>query len=122
MKALNLLPLLAFIASCALSKKSIPSSNKMEIIRTDTIRDHFVFTTKDVFNNEVIILAEINKVEACRPFMKKFIIADSVHQATAIKFGSRYDMIGFNVSFIDGIRIKKDNELAKYYLELQLFL
>src|SRR5580658_11245473 len=108
MKALNLLLLLAFIASCALSKKSIPSSNKMEIIRTDTIRDHFVFTTKDVFNNEVIILAEINKVEACRPF-KKFIIADSVHQATAIKFGSRYDMIGFNVSIIDGIRIKKDN-------------
>ncbi|MEO8712528.1 MAG: hypothetical protein ABI405_10415, partial [Parafilimonas sp.] len=88
------------------------STTRLEIIKIDSIRDHFVFKTKSKSGNEVIVLAEKDKVDNCLPF-KKFIIADSVHQVSAIKSGSRYDLIGFNVSTIDGIKIRDSAELTK---------
>lgn len=112
MKVFSSLFLLIAITSCVLSKKNIQSAKRFEIVKTDTIRDHYVFITKDELNNEIIILAEKDKVESCNPF-KKFIVADSIHQVSAIKSGSRYDLIGFNVSIVDGVKIKKSNELAK---------
>jgi hypothetical protein len=120
MRTLNMVLLLTFISSCGSSKKSAISPNKLEIVRIDTITDHYVFSTIDASNNEVIVLAEKGEVERCRPF-KKFILADSVRQTSDIKTGSHYDMIGFTVSIIDSIRIKEDNDLAKIISNCKCF-
>lgn len=112
MKSFNFLLLTIIIISCASSKKSAQSGKQLEIIRTDTIRDHFVFQTKSNSGDEIIVLAEKDKVRDCMPF-KKYIIADSIHQVSAIKSGSKKDLIGFNVSTIDGIKIRNDGELVK---------
>jgi len=112
MKSLSILILTITILACVSSKNNIHSTGRLEIIKTDSIRDHFVFKTKNELGNEVIVLAEKDKVSGCKPF-KKYIIADSIHQVSAIKSGSRYDLIGFNVSTIDGIKIRDSAQLAK---------
>jgi hypothetical protein len=112
MKSLIILILTITIFACVSSKYNIHSKARLEIIKTDSIRDHFVFKTKNESGNEVTVLAEKDKVNECKPF-KKYIIADSIHQASAIKSGTRYDLIGFNVSTIDGIKIRDSGELAK---------
>jgi len=120
MKVISILIPIITITACVLGRKNIHAPRKLEIIRTDTIRDHYVFKTKYEANNEVFVLAEKDKVESCRPF-KKFIISDSIHQVSAIRLGSRYDLIGFNVSKIDEITIKKSNELANVILNCDSF-
>jgi hypothetical protein len=112
MKRLFCLILSIAIIACVSSRNSIQSIRKLEIIKTDTIRGHYVFKTKDELDSEIIVLAESEKVEGCKPF-KRFIIADSIHQVSAIKSGSRYDLIGFTVSIVDGIKIRDSAELVK---------
>jgi hypothetical protein len=112
MKSLFFLILCIVLIACVSSKNNSQSVTRLEIIRTDSIRDHFVFKTRSNSGKEAIVLAEKDKIGNCRPF-KRFIIADSVHQVSAIKSGSRYDLIGFNVSIIDGIKIRDSAELTK---------
>jgi hypothetical protein len=112
MKDLFILILITAIISCISSKKNVQSVTRLEIIKTDSIRDHFVFKTRNELGNEIIVLAEKDKVSDCKPF-KKYILADSIHQVSAIKNGKRYDLIGFNVSIIDDIQIRDSGELAK---------
>jgi hypothetical protein len=112
MKSLFILILTIAILACVSNKDNIHSTGRLEIIRTDSIRDHFVFKTRNESGNEVTVLAEKDKVSGCKPF-KKYIIADSIHQVSAIKSGSRYDLIGFNVSTIDDVKIRDSGELAK---------
>jgi hypothetical protein len=98
--------------SCVTSKSRIQLAKKLEIIRIDTIRDFYVFKTKDDSSKEVIVLAERDRVSNCKPF-KHFIIADSVYQTSVLKSGSKKDLVGFNLSTIDGIKIKQPDELPK---------
>lgn len=109
------------LIACVSSKNNSKSAKRLEITRTDSIRDHFVFRTRNDFGREVIVLAEKSKVENCKPF-KRFIIADSLHQVSAIKSGSRYDLIGFNVSIVDGIKIRDSAELTKIIWNCNCFI
>ena len=108
----NLFFLILLTISCSVSKQNVQSVKKLEIINTDSTSDHFVFKTKSESGNEVIVLAEKDSVNDCRPF-KKFIIADSVHQTSTLKAGSGKDLVGFYLSTIDGIKIRNEGELVK---------
>lgn len=112
MRGIFIAILTSAILSCIGSNSGKQSSGKLEIIRSDSTRDHFVFKTKDESGKEVIILAEKDKVSECRPF-RKFIIADSIHQVSAIKSGKRYDLVGFYLSTIDSVKIRSKGELVK---------
>ena len=98
----------------------MPSLKKLEIIRTDSTRDHFISLTRNDSNKYVIVLAEVNKVNTCKPF-KRYILEDSVHETSTIKSGNGFDILGFNVSTIDGIKIRNDGELIKIFWNCNCF-
>lgn len=110
----NLFYLIAFVVfiACSASKKNIRTVEKLEIIQIDTTTDFFVFKTKNDTSKEVIVLAERDRMNDCRPF-KKFIIEDSVHQTSVLKSGSHKIIAGFYLSTIDGVKIKHPGELPK---------
>jgi hypothetical protein len=110
----NIIIVILFIITtfCSIRKNNINTTEKLEIIKTDTTSDFYVFKTKGSSNKEPIILAEREKINKCRPF-KKFIIADSVHQTAIIKSGSSFVYAGFYLKYIDDIQIKNNNELIK---------
>jgi hypothetical protein len=112
MKSLFILILTINVLACVSSKNNIHSVATLEIIKTDSIRDHFVFKTKSKSGKEIIVLAEKDSVNNCRPF-KKFILSDSVHQTSELKSGSKKDLVGFYLSTIDGIKIRDEGELVK---------
>jgi hypothetical protein len=112
MRSLFIAILTSAILSCVGSNSGNHALKKLEIIRIDSTRDHFVFKTKDELGKEVIVLAEKDKVSGCRPF-RKYIIVDSIHQVSAIKSGKRYDLVGFYLSTIDSVRIRSEGELVK---------
>lgn len=104
-----------FILFCLLTfsvQLNAQKVNRLEIIRTDSIRDHFIFKTKADNGTESIVLIERDKVSNCRPF-KKFIIADSVHRTSVLKSGSKKDIVGFYLSTIDGVKIRDKGDLVK---------
>ena len=121
MKSLFIVVLVIALLSCISSKSGSRSSVKLEIVSTDSIRDYFVFNTKSEIGHEMIILAEKRRVADCKPF-KKFIIEDSIHRVSAIKSGSRYDLIGFNVSIINGVKIRDSAELVKIIWNCNCFI
>jgi hypothetical protein len=100
------------ILACSVSSQNVQPVKKLKIIKTDTTTDFYVFNTRDDSSKEVIVLAERDSVSNCRPF-KKFIISDSVHQTSVLKSGSKKDLAGFNLSTIDGIKIKQPDDLPK---------
>ncbi|TAL50424.1 MAG: hypothetical protein EPN92_01755 [Chitinophagaceae bacterium] len=106
-----LIPLIAII-TCSVSRQNIQPVKRLEIIKADTTRDFYVFKTMNDSSKEVIVLAEREKVNDCKPF-KRFIIADSVHQTSVLKSGSGKDLVGFYLSTIDGIKIRTEGELPK---------
>jgi hypothetical protein len=112
-KLFFLMPLIAGLTiTCSVSKRNTRSTKKLEIVAIDYTRDHFVFKTKDETGTEIIVLAEKDSVEFCQPF-KKFIILDSIHETSVLKSGSRKDIVGFYLSYIDGIKIRNKGELVK---------
>ena len=112
MKSLFFFNILIVITACATYERGNHSLGKLEIIKIDSVADFFVFKTTTDSNKVVIVLAEKDKVNNCFPF-KPFIIADSVHETSMLKAGSKYDLIGFNGFVIDGIKLKNQGELAK---------
>jgi hypothetical protein len=105
---------------CLLGNKKMESIRKLEIIKTDTTSEFYVFKTMSEAGSEVIVIAEKEKVNSCKPF-KKFIVADSVHETSIIKSGSGYDFVGMYLSYIDNIQIRKKGELVKIIWNCQSF-
>ena len=89
--------IVVFIASfsCATNaRNSTPRKvAKKLIVRIDTLREHYVFSTIKSDGDNDIILAERDVVKKCVPF-KKYIIQDSITTTTSLKSGNRYDMVG----------------------------
>lgn len=104
--------LIAITLTSSVNKQNVQQVRKWEIIRTESITDHFVFTAKDESGVEKIVLAEKDSVKDCRPF-KKFIIADSIHQTITLKSGNTIDKLGFYIRTIDGVRIRDSGSLIK---------
>lgn len=111
-KVIPILFLIFFMLSCSLRNNTTKSIKKLEIIKTDTTADFYVFKTVNKFRKETIVIAEKDKVNKCQPF-QKYIITDSVHSTYQIKLGNRFVFSGFYLSYIDDIKIRNDEELVK---------
>lgn len=108
------------LINCSVSRPNTQPINKFEIIKIDDVGDHIVFKTLTETKIEKIILAEKDSVKDCRPF-KKFIIADSIHETTVLKSGNTIDIVGFNLSTINGIKIRNNGELVKIIWNCKCF-
>lgn len=100
------------IVSCSSSKHKYNCKNKFEIIKVDTIRDYFVLQAKNKKNNEIIVLAEKDKMKDCK-LLKNNIISDCISEEVAIKSGSKMTLIGLNISVIDGVKVREKGKLVK---------
>ena len=110
-----------FLLTISANKLKAQIVNKIEIIKTDSTRDHFIFRTRTETGKESIVLVEKDRVSDCRP-LKKFIIADSVHRTSVLKSGSKKDIVGFYLSTIDGIQIRDKGELVKIIWSCSCFI
>lgn len=100
--------------SCAINSKNSTHSKmaKQLIVRIDTLREHYVFSTKKSNGDSDIVLAERDTMKNCTPF-KKYILQDSIMTTTFLKAGSKYDIVGLYLKSINDVRIRKDDELIK---------
>ncbi len=100
--------------SCATNSKNSTHSRiaKQIIVRTDTLREHYVFSTIKSNGDSDIVLAERDTMKNCMPF-KKYIIQDSITTTTFLKSGSKYDIVGLYLKSINDVKIRKDDELIK---------
>jgi hypothetical protein len=99
------------VTSCAESKKMKTRSQNWEIIKVDSVRDHFVFNLFMYPDRYKIVIGEMANLNRCRPF-GKFIILDSISTTSFIKAANgKPDMVGMWEMHINGIKVKEAGEL-----------